>query len=322
MHVLLTGATGFVGAYVLRELLASGHTARCLMRDRSAPLRLPATDGSGDWVDAPTSVERVRGDVTDPKSLQGVVRGCDAVIHLVGIIEEAPSKGVTFERIHTEGTRNVVEAAREAEIERFVQMSANGARAGGVSRYQTSKFAAEEIVAKAGFEHWGIFRPSVVFGDPGEDNPEFSKQLLTTLVKPFPVWPIFGDGQYPMQPVAVEVVAKEFAQALTTPEAHGQRFCVAGPDRLPYTDALDRIAYGAGLEPKPKIPQPIWLVRAALKGIGLLPLGDLKLLPISEDQFEMLIEGNACDPAALHDTFDLPHVRFAPENLGYLRRYA
>lgn len=321
MHVFLTGATGFVGSYVLRALLEAGHTVRCLMRDRSAPLTLPPADPGGAWAGAPEAVERVRGDVTDPKSLQGVVRGCDAVVHLVGIIDEAPSKGVTFERIHAEGTRHVVRAARDAEIETFVLMSANGARRDGVSRYQTSKFAAEESVAHAGFEQWTILRPSVVFGDPGADNPEFCKQLLTTLIDPFPVWPVFGDGKYPMQPVAVEAVAAAFAQALTTPEAHGKRFCVAGPDRLPYTDVLDRIAYGAGLSPKPKIHQPLWLVRPAIKGLSALPLGDFKLLPISEDQFEMLVEGNACDATAFEETFDVPRIRFAPDTLGYLKAY-
>ncbi len=303
MHVFLTGSTGFVGSYVLRQLLAAGHTARCLLRDPNVDLGVPKD-----------AVERVKGDITKPKTLTGLTRGCDAVIHLVGIIEEKPSKGITFEAIHYEGTRHVVDEAVDAGVEVFVQMSANGARADGVSAYQTSKWKAEEYVRAAGFRHWTVFRPSVIFGAPGPGQPEFCTQLADTLIKPFPVWPVFGDGAYGMQPVAVEAVAAAFVQALTTPAAIGKSYCVAGPKALPYTDVLDVIARGCGLEPKFKIPQPVWLVRPALH--LLAPTG---LLPISTDQFEMLIEGNTCDPAAFYRDFEVDATPFTPDQLTYLK---
>ncbi|MEM6648292.1 MAG: NAD-dependent epimerase/dehydratase family protein [Bacteroidota bacterium] len=301
MHVYLTGATGFVGSYVLKRLLADGHTVRCLVRNPSTA-RLP--DG----------VEVVKGDITVPKSVLGTMRGCDAVIHLVGIIEEQPSKGVTFEAIHYQGTVHVVDAAKDAEIERFVHMSANGARPNGVSAYQTSKWKAEEYVRDAAFTHTTVFAPSVLFGDPGPDNPEFASQLADTLIKPFPVLPIFGDGQYLMQPISVEEVADAFVQALTTPEASGQRFCVAGQEQIPYVVVLDIITKALGLAAKPKIPSPIWLVRPAVQAAG-----KFGLLPISPDQFEMLVEGNTCDNASLYATFALTPRAFTPDALAYLR---
>ncbi len=306
MHVYLTGASGFVGSYVLRELVARGHTARCLLRDKRAPLAVD-TD----------AVERVRGDVTDPKSLTGTMRGCDAVIHLVGIIEEHPSKGITFEAIHHQGTRHVVDEARDSGIERFVQMSANGARPDGVSAYQTSKWKAEEYVRAAGFAHATVFRPAVIFGDPGPDHPEFCKQLATDLIKPFPILPVFGDGSYRLQPISVEEVAAAFVQALTNDRAAGQTYCAAGPEALPYTEVLDIITRALGLEPRPKLPQPIWLVRPVVH-----TLGRIGLLPISPDQFEMLIEGNVCDSRAFYRDFDVTPRPFTPENLAYLKRVA
>jgi len=306
MHVFLTGATGFVGTYILRELLAQSHTVRCLLRDPKAPLG-----------EAGEAVERVKGDITAPKSFAGTLRGCDAVIHLVGIIDEQPSKGITFDRIHFDGTKHVVDEAVDAGVPRFIQMSANGAREDGVSPYQTSKWRAEEYVRRAEFAHWTILRPALIFGKPAPDQPEFATRLTRQLIKPFPILPVFGNGRYEMQPVAVEAVAAAFVQALTRKAAEGNTYCVAGKERYLYTEILDRITRGLGLSPKPKIPAPLWLVRPAVH-----TLGAWGLLPISPDQFEMLIEGNTCDPAAFYRDFDVPDKPFTPENLAYVKEQA
>ncbi len=303
MHVFLTGATGFVGSYVLRDLIGQGHTVRCLLRDPDAPLAA-----------GHAAVERVKGDVTNPRSLAGTLRGCDAAIHLVGIIDEKPSKGVTFESVHYEGTKHIVDEARDAGVARFVQMSANGARPDGVSAYQTSKWKAEEYVRSAGFDHWSILRPSVVFGDPGPDVEEFCTRLARQLIKPFPILPVFGDGQYRLQPISVDEVAAAFVQALTLDAAHGQTYCVAGREAYPYTEVLERITRGLGLAPKPTLKNPVWLVRPAVH-----TLGAWGLLPISPDQFEMLLEGNTCDSTAFYADFDVTYRPFTPENLAYLQ---
>ncbi len=306
MHIFLTGATGFVGSYVLKELVRQGHTARCLTRHADATL---AVEGA--------EVEKVKGDVTNPKSFAGTLRDCEAVIHLVGIIDEKPSQGVTFEKIHFEGTRNVVEAAKSDGIDRFMQMSANGARPDGVSPYQTTKWKAEQVVKNAGFGHWTIFRPALIFGDPGPDNPEFATRLADTLIQPFPILPVFGDGTYEMQPVSVEEVATAFVQALTLEAANKQSYCVAGPARLSFNDTLDVITRGLGHEPKPKLHQPVWLARPLVHTVG-----KLGLLPISPDQFEMLLEGNTCDSSAFYRDFDVTPRAFTPENLAHLKARA
>ncbi len=304
MHVLLTGATGYVGRYVLDALLRHGHTVRALVRS------------GGDGLAAREGVDVHHGDITEPASFGHAFQNIDAVVHLVGIIDEHPSKGVTFERIHVDGTRNVVEAARAAGVGRFVHMSANGARPDGVSAYQTTKWAAEEIVRGAGFEHWVIFRPSTLFGDPGEDNPEFAKRLWETLVKPFPVLPVFGDGQYELQPVHVAACAEAFAQAIGREASNGVAYCVAGEERISYREALRRIARGGGVRPKPTAPVPLPLAR-----LGVNTLGKAGLLPISPAQFEMLVEGNTCDAGAFFADFGVDSPPFDVPALDYLRQY-
>jgi len=302
MRVLLTGATGYVGSYVLRKLLRDDHTPRCLVR------------GSADDLAAQDqAIEIASGDVTDPASLDGAFTNCDAVIHLVGIIEEKRAQGVTFDRIHVDGTRHVIEAAQNAGIDRFIHMSANGARAENATPYQRTKWEAEQLVREATFDHWTILRPSLLFGEPDPGRPEFSSQLLNELVRPFPILPVFGDGQYKMQPVHVTEVASAFVQALTTKAAHTQAYVVAGPDRFPYVEVLDRIAQGAGLKPKSKVYVPLALAR-----LGVYTAGRLGILPISPSQFEMLVEGNTGDETTFYRDFDLSPTPYTVENLQYL----
>jgi nucleoside-diphosphate-sugar epimerase len=92
-RVFVTGATGFVGHAVVHALCADGRAVRCLVR--------PGSEGALRGLDA---IERVEGDVLAREVLEEGMAGCDAVIHLVGIIRERPSRGVTFERVHTDGT--------------------------------------------------------------------------------------------------------------------------------------------------------------------------------------------------------------------------
>lgn len=306
MRVCLTGATGFVGSYVLRELVRQDYAVRCLVRDPGVPL---AADGP--------SVERVRADVTDRSSVVGTMDGCDAVIHLVGIIDEQPWRGITFERIHHQGTRHVIQAARAAGIDRFVHMSANGARQNARSTYQTTKWKAEQRVREAGFTRWTIFRPSIVFGDPGPNNISFEVRLARTLVRPFPVLPVFGDGTYQIQPVAVEDVAAGFVQALTKEVAVGKAYCPAGREGYTYNVVLDIIARAMNRRPKPKVHVPISIARPIVHVAGRLGL-----LPISPDQFEMLLEGNTCDAASFYADFDVEGKPFLPEHLVHIRERA
>ena len=243
------------------------------------------------------------------------MEGCDVVIHLVGIIEEIPDRGVTFERIHAEGTRNVVEAATDAGVNTFVHMSANGARADGISAYQTSKWEGEEAVRGAGFESATIFRPSLVFGRPKPGRREFSYDLLTQLIKPFPILPIFGDGTYKLQPVSIDSVAQGFVFAATDPKPGLREYGVAGPDTLTYVEIVDLITEASGRSAKPKISVPPGLVR-----FGIDLMGWTGLLPITRDQLDMLLEGNTCPHEPFHADFGIEPVPFNTQTLDYVRQ--
>ena len=302
MIVLVTGATGYLGSHVVPALQAQGHTVRALVR--------------GDGAGLPDGVTPVQGDVTDAGSLSDAFEGVEAVVHLVGIIDEHPSKGVTFEAIHVDGTRNVAHSARAAGVERFVHMSANGADPDGASDYQTSKWRAEQVVEGVGFGHLVLFRPSTLFGDPGPDHPEFAKRLWETLVKPFPVLPIFGDGAYQLQPIAVETVARAIADAVTRDDLNGETIVAVGPEPIRYKEVLRRIALGGGIDPKPTVSIPMPLAK-----VGVYTVGKVGLLPISPAQFEMLIAGNTGSAGRFAEQFGDAGPRFDADTLTYLQSY-
>lgn len=301
MKILVTGGTGFVGKGILSRLVQDGHELVCVVRPGSEQklAGFPTEKGS---------LSLVPGDLFDPASLERAAAGCDAVIHLVGIIREKRSAGIRFERIHVSGTRHVVEAAKKAGVSRFIQMSALGARPNAVSPYHQSKYAAEQIVQESGIPYT-IFQPSVIFG-PGD---EFVN-MLAELVR-LPLTPVIGSGQYRLQPVARETVAEAFAQALVSEAAVNQTFEVGGPEQLTYLQILDSIGQALGKQRVRKLHFPLALMKPVINVMEHFPF-----FPITNAQLTMLLEENICqDGTRLYNSFQLPVIRFAEGIRAYLR---
>lgn len=282
-RVFVTGATGFVGKAVVRALLARSFLVRCLVR--------PGSEADLRGFEA---IDRVPGDVLEPGALAGSVEGCSAIIHLVGIIREQRMRGVTFERLHTQATANMLSVAREAGVKRFLHMSALGTRAGARSGYHRSKWEAEEAVRASGLD-WTIFRPSVIYG-PGD---EFVS-VLAGLVRRLPAVPVLGDGRYRLQPVAVEHVAEGFARALSLHATIGQSYGVAGPEAYAFDALLDRIGQALGKPRVRKVHAPMGLVRATTRLLGWLPG-----YPVTMEQLQMLEEESVTDPTGFYETVSL-----------------
>lgn len=290
-RVFVTGATGFVGRAVVQALRAEGCVVRCLVR-RGSERDL---HGFG-------AIERVEGDVTVPRTLQEGVMGCHAVVHLVGIIREHPGAGVTFERVHTQGTVNVLEAATAAGVRRFLHMSALGTRPGARSRYHVTKWAAEEAV-RASPLSWTIFRPSIIYGRGDE-----FVTMLARMIQRVPVVPVIGSGRQQLQPVPVEQVAQAFARALALDATAKHTYDVAGPEAITMVDLLDRIGTALARRRVRKLHVPLALMRPATRLLHRLPG-----FPLTPDQLLMLEENSTCDPGPFFSTFGLTPV---PLNVG------
>ncbi|MEK6684084.1 MAG: complex I NDUFA9 subunit family protein [Nitrospirota bacterium] len=286
MKIFVTGGTGFVGREVVRQLCGAGHKVGCLVRDVERAKGL-----------LPAAVVLHPGDLTEPSGLRAGLKEYEAVVHLVGIIVEKGRS--TFERIHAQGTADLVRAATEAGIRRFVHMSALGSRPNAVSRYHQTKYQAEKTVIQSGLD-WTIFRPSVIFG-PGDQF----VNLLARIIRLAPVIPIVGQGTSRLQPISVRNVASCFALAIGNPLSYRKAYDLGGPQALTYNQIGQIIA--DVLEKKKKavhIPVPL------VKPVALISEWFLPNPPITQEQLILLQEDHVCDPTdAVHD-FDLALQRF------------
>ncbi len=278
MKVFLTGATGFVGRHMLERLLAEGHAVRAASRglpeQKARLVQGSHKDGDFQWVP---------GHIVEGTGLDHGVQGCDAVIHLVGIIVEKGTN--TFENVHHLGTRNVVEAAKKAGVNRFVQMSALGVRADGVAPYQSTKWKGEEEVRQSGIP-FCILRPSLIFGE----GDGFVTQMMATMRSAPLFRPVPGDGTPKFRPIAVEDVTTCFVRALTYESATNQTVDLGGADELTLNEVLAEIARCAGVrKPAAHIPMPLMMAGASVAQKLL------KNPPVTVDQLRMLKEGSTCD---------------------------
>lgn len=293
MRIFIAGGTGFVGGHVRCALLEAGHELLVLAHRRQAG-REPG-------------IGQVEGDATRPESFAHALRGCDAVINLVGIIREFPRRGITFERLHVGATRALLKAAREAGVSRYLQMSALGARPGAVSGYHGTKFRAEDEVRMSGLD-WTIFRPSVIFG-PKDD---FINRLAG-MVRKLPVVPVIGDGCYRLQPIDGGDVARCFRMSLEMPETIGKTYELCGIDRLAYRELIHTIGTALGRGKVRTCSLPLGLMEVVTPLFQHFPF-----FPITMDQIRMLMEDNVCD-CAWRETFRFDPVGLEEGIRVYLR---
>jgi uncharacterized protein YbjT (DUF2867 family) len=285
-RVFVTGGTGFVGRAVIQALRAEGCAVRCLVRR-----------GSERDLHGLGAIERIEGDVMSRQSLDHAMDGCDAVIHLVGIIREHPAVGVTFDRVHTQGTINVLEAAAAVGARRYIHMSALGTRAGARSRYHQTKWTAEEAV-RASPVPWTIFRPSIIYG-----RGDGFVTMLAQMIQRLPIVPIIGAGRQRLQPVPVAQVAQGFVRALSLDGSVKHTYEVGGPEPVTMVDLIDRVAGAMGRRRPLKAHVPLGLVRAMTR--VLYRFSDYPLTP---DQLLMLEEENTCEPGPFYEMFGLVPV--------------
>jgi NADH dehydrogenase len=304
MRVAIFGGTGFVGSYIVDALHRDGHDACQLVRAGS---EVKARHAGTSTI--------VSGELADKAAVSTSLQHCDAAIYCVGIRREQPAKGISFEYLQFQAAIDVVNAAKQAGVQRFLLMSANGVHRGGTP-YQDSKFRAEEFVKKSGMEYT-IFRPSVIFGDP-RGRMEFATQLFADMIRlPFPAID-FRVGWLPtsasveLSPVYVADVADAFVAALGDGESAGRSCELGGPEVLAWNTILQRIA-AAVQRRKLLIPVPIPLMKIAAAALDWLPA-----FPVTGDQLTMLAEGNTASVAALEALIGRDAAQFNNEKLAYL----
>jgi NADH dehydrogenase len=279
MKVAITGGTGFLGRNVARMLATDGHEvvliARGVHQSELATLHLPCT-------------RFLRMGLENPAALQQGFAGCSAVVHCAGINRELGPQ--TYQRVHIEGTRNVVEGAKQAGVTRIVLISFLRARPNCSSGYHESKWAAEEIVRHSGLDYT-ILKCGVIYGQGDHMLNHLSHAFHT-----FPVFAFVGFKDQPVRPNAVGDVARIATAAVVEGALCGKTVPVLGPEELTLREAVRRVSRVVGRKPL-MFPMPVWF--HYLLGWSLEKA--MKVPMVSIAQVRILAEGLAqpvppCDP--------------------------
>jgi NADH dehydrogenase len=268
--ITIFGGSGFVGRDITKRLAAAGHTVRVAVRH---PERVRfRSEETADRVQA------VKADVTGDASVREAVQGAQAVINLVGIMNETGQQ--TFQSVHEGGARRVAAAARDAGAERMVQMSAIGASPESGSAYARSKAAGEQAAREA-FPGATVVRPSIVFG-PEDDF----FNMFASMSKYLPALPLIGGGRTRFQPVYVGDVAAAYQAILDRPETAGQIYELGGPTVYTFRQLMELMMQHTGHK-RVLVPIPFFLAEVQGSVLQRLP----KPL-LTRDQVELLKSDN------------------------------
>lgn len=246
MHIVLLGGTGFVGRALLPVLANHGHTSTVLTRHKARHREIMLIPGAS----------LKQADVYQPDELCEHFESADAVINLVGILNEPGRNGAGFHRAHVHLVDGLITACEQTGVRRVLHMSALNAGA-GESHYLETKGVAERHLARAaesGDLQVTIFQPSVIFGK----NDDFFNRF-EALLRFFPVIPLARPAAL-FQPVYVGDVALAFSLALEDPGTYGKTFALCGPKTYTLRELVEFTADTAKLKRK-IIPLPDWLAR-------------------------------------------------------------
>ena len=304
MKVAILGGSGFVGGYIVDELLSSGYIPKMIVRETFS------TNNNLEGVEI-----SLKESLFD--SLSSDFSDVDCVIYNIGIIREFPDKGITFNEIHNKLAVHCMREAVSAGVDRFILMSANN---GDMQRtdYEISKFKAERYIKGLPLD-WTIFRPSLIFGDP-RGAIEFCTQLKRDLIlMPLPV-PLFYNGLIPfsfgdfmLSPIHVKNVAQFFVKSISLKESYREVISLGGLNDITWKK-LTKIVADICNKKKIYFPTPTIIVRMIASVFDRY-----EWFPITRVQLEMLVEGNTCDSRKVFQDYGITEISFKSNNLEYLK---
>jgi uncharacterized protein YbjT (DUF2867 family) len=222
--ILVTGATGFVGRVLVRQLTETGQRVRVLLRPSPRSPRLPKG--------VPVEVAVVA--LNDERGLRAALRGVDQVYHLASAASQG--RGGNLFTTDIEGTRTLAQVAASADISRFIYLSHLGSDRASAFPVHKAKGIAEEHIRKSGVPHT-IIRSSVIFGP--EDH--FTTNLARLIRGAPGLLPIPGEGRTLIQPLWVEDLVTCLVWALHNPDAVNQTYDIGGGEYFTVRQVLETL---------------------------------------------------------------------------------
>jgi len=283
----------------VKQLVAQGKNVRAMVRD---------TDKTAKRLgDVASKIEIVNGDVREREKIKPLFEDVSTVIHLVAIAIE--KGGTTYEDVNYQGTINVVDAAVAAGVQRFINMSQNGATPDSPYRFLRSKGRAQAYVA----EHapaWTALRPSAIFGPQDEFFNTFARLLKVTPI----VFPLVGGGKALFQPVSVDDVVEATVRSVSDDSTIGKELALGGPEVLTLGEIEKRVMQAVGAR-RIMVPAPVGLLRPAVWVMERVLPGS----PVTTSLLDLLAVPNTIEDNALVNHFKMDPIPFSGKNLAYLR---
>jgi nucleoside-diphosphate-sugar epimerase len=251
--ILVTGGTGAMGSVLVRELAKRGNRVRiaCMPGDPFVPR---VKDCAADIRFA---------DVSDRRACAGICDGISLVYHLAAIIISKDDSA--FNRINVEGTKNIVEQAKQANVNHFVYVSSASVVYPHPTPYSLSKRAAEDIVRKSGLP-FTMVRPTLVYGEKG--GQEFDMYL--DYLKKFPVVPFIGNGKSLKRPVFVEDITGGLLALCDNKASLGKTYNFSGGEAMSILDFSRLCLRCMGMGNKPVVHLPVGLCMIIARMMGIV----------------------------------------------------
>ena len=300
--IVILGGTGFIGQYIVDELLESGYFVKMINRNEDSNI----------YINRPEQVTiNLKSDLLYKELID-----CDCVIYNIGIIREFKNMGVSFEDSHKDLAVHAINMSEKAGVRKFILMTANGVER-CLTNYEKTKFEAEQYLMKSKLQ-WTIFRPSVVFGNPN-GKMEFCTQVKRDMVKiplPMPMFfsgiNIFNAGLFKMSPIHVKNVAQFFVKSIDKEDSNKKIYELGGTTSYSWREILKVISEACGKK-KWITPVPIGAVKLAA-----FFFDRFSWFPVTRDQLTMLAQGNVCESSKYFAQYGIDEISFDVKNLDYL----
>lgn len=269
MNIAITGGTGFVGSHLAKALTEDGHSVVLIAR---------GFDKRNESLQNAERIQFTAVSTSDDEKLIEAFTGCDAVAHCAGINREL-SHG-DYDRMHVQGTQNVVTAAKNAGVKKIVLMSFYRARPNCGSRYHESKYQAEEIVRSSGLDYT-VIKAGMIYGKGDHMLDHLSRAFYSV-----PLFALISFKQRLLAPLAIEDVVHIMKAALVESRLSKQTIAILGPEKMTLEELAKRVGTVVGRVPI-IFPLPVFFhqcLAQTLEAVMEIPL-------VSIAQVRMLAEG-------------------------------
>lgn len=279
--ILVTGATGFVGQNLLKQLVNERIKVRCLVRDKNK-------------ISESSEVEIIQGDISDKFILYKATQNVGIIVHLAAVIKSSDHE--EFMNVNVKGAESLLEAGIKNKVNKIIYISSLDAALDRTNIYGKTKAIGEGIVKKSNMDYI-ILRPALIYGKGSKDI-----GMLAKFIKKYPFMPVVGSGEGKLQPVYIDDICNIIIKLIKS-DIRNKTYYIAGEQKITLNGLIDKIA-GKFSKKVIKIHIPLWLLWLPLKLYGVI----IKNSQINYESLSLLNQDKTCNIDEIKKDFNFKPV--------------